>query len=379
MKILHVGKFYPPRWGGMETALKDICETTSSMVALSVAVANESGIELDESIGNVPVRRLANWGTLFSQPITPRLFLELCRSGAGIVHIHEPNPLAVCCFLASSSRAKLVIHYHSDIVRQRFLARLYRPIQEAAYARAAVIVSGSQQLIDASPVLGRWRHKCVVVPFGIDLRPYLSIERTASLLPSMDPLVLGVGRLSYYKGFQYLIQAMRTLKARLVIAGEGEMRPSLEALIASLGLQSRVHLAGRVSEEQLREWYRQADVFCLSSCETSEAFGLVQIEAMAAGLPVVSTDLPTGVRAINVGGETGLVVPPHNATSLAGAIGQMLADPALRRRFGDAGRRRAMELFNRDEMGRRIVEIYREISSTAYLSNLSEATLGARR
>jgi rhamnosyl/mannosyltransferase len=362
MKVLHVGKFYPPRWGGMETALKDICETTRDIAALSVAVANEGASTIEESLNEVPVRRLASWGTLFSQPLTPGLFAVLRRSGASIVHLHEPNPLATACFLASGSKARLVIHYHSDIVRQKLLARLYSPIQQAALARADVIFTGSQELVDSSPALAAWRTKCQVVPFGIDLRPFLSIDRAEP--PSAAPLVLGVGRLSYYKGFQYLIQAMRVLPARLVIVGEGEMRPALESLIRNLDLGARVQLAGKVPLDELREWYRRASVFCLSSCESSEAFGLVQLEAMAAALPVVSTDLPTGVRAINVHGSTGLVVPPHDAAALSAAIDRLLADPGLRRRYGEAGRRRAREQFSREDMGRRIAAAYGRICET---------------
>ena len=361
MKVVHVGKFYPPHWGGMETALKDICEVLSPRIDLEALVAADGSKASSEVVGGVHVERLGSLGTLFSQPLVRGLRRRLGRLAADIVHLHEPNPLAMVQFLLSGNDTPLVIHYHSDIVRQRRLRWFYRPWLEAGLERARAIVVGSRELLDSSPVLAPFRHKCAVIPFGIDLAPFLEIERPPRphRFSGAPPLILAVGRLAYYKGFHYLIKAMHAVpEARLAIVGEGEERARLAALTREPGLAGRVELCGRLDGPALLEKYRQADLFCLPSCERAEAFGLVQLEAMGAGLPVVSTDLPTGMRAVNRHKETGLVVPPHDSRALAGALSQLAGDPALRRRQGEAARRRAAELFSREVMGARLLELY---------------------
>ncbi|MFN7925804.1 MAG: glycosyltransferase [Bryobacteraceae bacterium] len=387
MRILHIGKFYPPRHGGMETAIKDICECIAAKAEVRAVVANHAPGEVCERVNGVELHRLRTPVTLASQPVSPGMWAAIRRSPADIVHLHEPNPLAMASFLASGHRGRLIVHYHSDIVRQKQLARAYAPILERGLARASAIVAGSRELVASSPVLSRWREKCVVIPFGIDLDPFLRIG-CCDRRGRGRVRVLAVGRLSYYKGFQYLIEAARPGGFEVVIAGEGEMRPALEQRIAACGVTDRVRLAGRVTDEQLHRLYAESDLFCLSSCERSEAFGLVQIEAMAAGLPVVSTDLPTGVRSINRHGETGLVVPPHNAAALASAIGELAADRERRARMGSAARQRAEFEYDRRVMAARIARLYEAVlgagayegeaeTSQQDLSNLQEALTAA--
>lgn len=362
MRVLHVGKYYPPRWGGMETVLKDICETISSQVDLRVVVANDKPLREEEVSTGFRLTRLANWRTLYSQPLTPGLWPILRREPAEIVHLHEPNPLALAFYLFAGHKGRLVIHYHSDIVRQRKLKWLYRPILELGLRRAEAIIAGSRELIDHSPILRRYRDKCRVIPFGIDLRPFLAINPEER--PGTQTLrVLSVGRLSYYKGFRYLIKSMQGWEGELTIAGDGEQRAELESLARRLGLARRVHFLGRVGNSELLRCYRESDVFCLPSCAPSEAFGLVMVEAMGAALPVVSTDLPTGVRAVNLHGETGLVVPPADSEALAGAIRSLQASEERRRQMGINGRRRAQQRFSREVMAGSILRLYMAVAS----------------
>ncbi|MEZ5353958.1 MAG: glycosyltransferase [Bryobacteraceae bacterium] len=375
MRVVHVGKYYPPRWGGMETAVQDLCETTARWAEVEAVVAHRGPRTLREERNGVRVTRLAAPAVLLSQPLTWTLPGYLRGIRADLLHIHEPNPIAVASWLASRGRGRpipAIIHYHSDVVRQKTAMRFYRPLQQRGLARAAAIVAGSGELIESSTELSAWRDKCEVIPFGIRLDPFLQLQR----IPSQVPCILAVGRLSYYKGFQYLIEAMRGLEARLVIVGEGEMRAELEARIRECGVGDSVRLAGRVDEASLLDYYRRADVFCLSSCERSEAFGLVQLEAMGAGLPIVSTDLPTGVRAINVDGVTGLVAPPHDAPALGLALARLCADAGLRRRMGEAGRRRAMACFSREVMGRRIEALYARVLREAGHAAAIPQTMG---
>jgi rhamnosyl/mannosyltransferase len=205
-----------------------------------------------------------------------------------------------------------------------------------------------------------------VIPFGIHLQPFLRIDRAPPRKRTQrQPLVLAVGPLSAYKGLEYLVEAMERVDGWLVIVGDGEMRPALQMQIRRLGLEGRVHLAGRIGQAELLDWYTRADVFCLPSSGCSEAFGLAMVEAMAAGLPVVSTDLPTGVRAVNAHRDSGLVVPPANSAALAEALDLLAGDVHLRYRMGLAARRRAREKFGRELMGRRLVNLYKTILGSA--------------
>jgi rhamnosyl/mannosyltransferase len=363
MKVLQIGKFYPPKWGGMETAVKDICETIAGRVELDVVVANDRREKIVERKAGFQLVRLPNWRTVLSQPITPGLLAMLRNSSADIVHLHEPNPLALVSFLVSGHRGRLIIHYHSDVVRQKKLAKLYRPLLERAMARPDAILVWSDELIESSPVLSQWREKCSVIPFGIDLGPFLAIDGAERRTRTGAPRIAAVGRLSYYKGFHHLIDAAAELNCEVMIAGQGEWRNVLEQRILERSVSDRVHLLGEVTFAQLISLYQSADIFCLPSCERSEAFGLAMVEAMAAGLPVVSTDLPTGVRAVNRQGETGIVVAPGSSEALAGALRQLAPDRQLREKMGAAGRLRARKLFSREVMGQSILGLYAMVSA----------------
>jgi rhamnosyl/mannosyltransferase len=359
MKILQIAKYYPPHRGGMETAVRNICETISPHAEITVVAAGERRGARREVVHNIDVTRLSTWGTLFSQPLTAGVFSAIRNSDADLVHLHEPNPLAVAAYLLSGSRVPLVIHYHSDVVRQKRLRLLYWPLLRKAMEKATRIIVGSPHLIENSKMLSGFREKCSVIPFGIDLSKLRDLERDA--LKAAEVTILAVGRLIYYKGFEYLIEAMRDVAAKLVIVGEGPDRDRLERQIARCDVSDKVRLAGAVGEERLIEWYRQATVFCLPSCENSEAFGLVMAEAMAAGLPVVSTNLPTGVQMLNIHGETGIVVPPRDVAALGSALSLLAASPEARLQMGMAGRVRAIREFSREAMGRRILSLYRNV------------------
>jgi rhamnosyl/mannosyltransferase len=161
-----------------------------------------------------------------------------------------------------------------------------------------------------------------------------------------------VGRLVYYKGLDVLIQAMTKCPGTLALIGKGPLEAGLRRLCTDSGIASRVKFLGQVSDEQLVSFYHAADLLVLPSTQPTEAFGLVQVEAMACGLPVVSTDLPTGVPWVNQNGVTGLVVPPGDPDALAAAISRLLDDRALRTQMGEAGRRRAVEQFSGERMAR---------------------------
>jgi rhamnosyl/mannosyltransferase len=251
-----------------------------------------------------------------------------------------------------------VIWHHSDLVRPWWAPPTYGRLQRALYRRADCVIVSSPRLAD-STLVGSAR-RVEVIPFGIDVGRYRAADasRVRDLASRVEgPRVLFVGRLVYYKGAAVLIDAMASCPGSLVLVGDGPLEAELRRRAADRGVLDRILFAGRVSDDDLVAYYRAADVLVLPSVARSETFGVVQVEAMAAGLPVISTDLPTGVPWVNQDGVTGLVVPPGDAPALAAALNALLGDPALRARLGQNGAARAAALFDR----RTMVETFRRV------------------
>jgi rhamnosyl/mannosyltransferase len=237
------------------------------------------------------------------------------------------------------------------------------------YRRADCVIASSPILAQESPLVQRARHTAII-PFGIDLSRYRrddperrrQIEAIRERIPG--PRLLFVGRLVYYKGLKVLLQAAREWRGTLVIVGVGRLEAGLRQLAADLDLGDRVQFAGDVADEQLPAYYQACDAFVLPSFARTETFGVVQVEAMAAGVPVVSTRLPTGVPWVNQDGVTGLVVPPGDSAALGAALRRLADNEALRRQLGDAARRRADALFSRDRM----IRAFRDVVETVVLA-----------
>jgi glycosyltransferase involved in cell wall biosynthesis len=365
LRVLHVGKFYPPHMGGIETHLEALCGELKKSLDLRVVVANDGAGSVEELRDGVRVSRVPTWTTLASTPVCPRLVREIRQSAADILHIHLPNPMAVTAYLASGYPGPLVVTYHSDTVRQKVLGALFAPFLHKALRRSAAIIASSPDYLRSSPVLARYRDRCHVIPFGIALGRFEQSDPIAveKLRRQYGPrLVMSVGRLVYYKGFDYLIRAMAHVDGKLLIVGSGPLRQKLEELARSLGVAGKVVFLGQIPDPELIACYHAADVFALASSARSEAFGLVQVEAMAAGLPVVNTKLASGVPFVSVHEETGLTVPPCDPAALAGALNRLLNDPDLRRALGEAARQRARREFSLDVMTSRTLALYETVA-----------------
>ncbi|HEX8501815.1 MAG TPA: glycosyltransferase [Pyrinomonadaceae bacterium] len=363
LRVLHVGKFYPPHRGGMETHLRDLCERLRHEVETEVLVADGVGAGVEETVGGVRVERVATRLRLGAAPVCPGMVRRIRESRADIVHLHFPNPAAVLAYLAAGHRGALVVTYHSDIVRQSWTGRAFRPVLEHLLRRARAVIATSPDYVESSPVLRRFRARCRVIPLGIDSERFErrdegAVGRVRAL--HGPRLVTAVGRLVYYKGFEHLVRAMRETDGRLVIVGDGPLRPLLARERDAWGLGDRVALPGEV--EDVTPYLQAADVFALPSVARSEAFGIVQLEAMACGVPVVNTRLPSGVPFVSPDGVCGSTVPPGDAGALARALNQLLDDPALRARYGEAGRRRVRAEFTADLMAERTLRLYREVA-----------------
>lgn len=363
MKVLQLGKFYDPFIGGMETVLREICESLAEQVQFQVLVAN-TRCRTEHENRKVPVTRVASMGKLFSCSMAPSFPLWARKFDPDLIHVHLPNPLAELSTLIADRDIPVVAQFHSDIVRQRNLLRLYKPFLDAFYRRANCIVVPTPMHIEISRFVSKYRKKCRIVPFGVPLSRFELDETGRKKVDDLRdglPSVLCVGRLVSYKGVEFLIRALEGMKARLWIAGSGPLEGSLRNLAQEKGLANRVEFLGEISNQDLVAYYHACDVFVLPSITNAEMFGVVQLEAMACRKPVISTNLPTGVPWVNQDGNTGYVVSPGNAAELTKRIQQLVSDPQLRQEMGEAGRIRVEQHFTSTKMAAGMLQVYQEM------------------
>jgi rhamnosyl/mannosyltransferase len=368
LRVLHVGKFYPPVSGGMERVLQLLCERERTEVDTRVLVANTGRSTAHDDVDGVPVTRAGRFGTVGSVAICPSYPLLLARERADVIVIHEPNPIGLLAYMLVRPSARLIVWFHSEVVRDRWkYALFYKPWFSFAMRRASRVIVASPPMTTAEQ-LRPFPVRAAVIPYGVDQRRLAltgDVAARAARLRAQHPgpLALFVGRMVPYKGLDVLVRAMADVPATAVLVGGGPQRDRLEALATELGVRSKIVFAGEQDEENLVAWYHACDLFVLPSTTRAEAFGVVQTEAMACGKPVVSTAVPSGVPWVNRDGETGLVVPPGDAARLADALRRLVEDPELRRRMGEAGRRRVADEFTADRMSARAVSLYREVVS----------------
>jgi glycosyltransferase involved in cell wall biosynthesis len=365
LEVLHVGKFYPPHMGGIETHLEALCGELQKSVDVRVIVANDNRSLAEETLDSIPVTRVPTWLTLASTPLAPAMVARLRAYSGDILHLHFPNPMAVLAYLGSGYRGPVVVTYHSDMVRQKILGPLFEPLLHAALRRSSAIITTSPNYLNTSRVLARHRDRCHIIPLGTPIESFEHGDprRVAAVREQYgDRLIVSVGRLVYYKGFEYLIRAMAKVSGHLLIVGQGPLRSKLSALASELGVADRVHLLGKIDHESLVACYHAAQVFVMASVARSEAFGIAQIEAMAAGLPVVNTSLDSGVPFVSLHQQTGLTVPPADSERLASAINCLLDNPELRNTYARAARLRAKQEFAVEVMAERTLSLYERIA-----------------
>jgi glycosyltransferase involved in cell wall biosynthesis len=367
LRVLQIGKYFAPSRGGIESHLRDLCGELRKSVDLKVIVANDSLRREREIIDGIDVLRLPCVMTLASAPICPTMISSIRREHADIVHLHLPNPAAAIACLAARPAGALVITWHSDIVRQRRLVRLYKPLERLLLNRSAAIIATSPPYIASSPVLAEHADRCHLIPFGIAAEQFDDAQVDQSAVRELrrrfgSRVVLAVGRLVHYKGIKFLIRAMAGVDAKLVIIGDGPLRADLEREAANNGTSGRVIFLGEV-DGNLVNYFHASDVFALPSCERSEAFGIVQLEAMASGKPVVNTSIDTGVPYVSPDGVTGFTVASRSPDEMAAALTRLLDDPVLREKMGRAARARVVNEFGIAEMAARTLDLYRGVLS----------------
>jgi glycosyltransferase involved in cell wall biosynthesis len=366
MEILHLYKDYYPVLGGIENHVRLLAEAQLARGhRVTVLVTSQDAGTYVERVGGVRVIFAGRLATVASTPISLALALRLRAEKPDIVHQHMPYPVGDAAQALFGRARCRVVTYHSDIVRQRGLLRLYAPLLRYSLRRADAIIATSPPYITSSPFLAPLADRCTVVPYGIELARFEhanEVEAAAIRERYGSRLVLFVGQLRYYKGVDFLIQAMKSVDGRLLLAGgeSSQRQADLESIAQSLGIADRVVFLGQ-QEKALPALYRACSVLALPSIERSEAFAIVQLEAMAAGRPVVSADVGTGVAWVNQHEITGLVVPPRAPDPLAAALNRILDDPQLAARLGEAGHRRVRSDFTESLMVERIEQVYARV------------------
>lgn len=391
MKILHVGKYFPPYSGGMETYLRDLMAGLAKRKIDNSALVHQSDISFssrnEQYSANdqiLPVTRAAVWARLLFTPISPSFPWLLQRAikeqKPDVLHLHLPNVSAFWALLLPGARdIPWVVQWQSDVLASRhslglrLFYALYRPFERAILKKSAVIISSSPPYLDSSAPLATFRDKCTTVPLGLDPAnlSYLNgADEAASDLSDNAPLqVLAIGRLTYYKGFEYLIRAAaRVDNLHIHLVGRGDQEAALKTLAAELSLEHKVFFHGHLPESEVARQYANSDCVCLPSIERSEAFGLVLLEAMYCGKPTVASDVPgSGMGWIVEHGVTGLKVAPENTEDLANALRYMERHRDKIAYLGSNGRDKFDRQFHIDKCAASIDQIYQQILTDSQL------------
>jgi rhamnosyl/mannosyltransferase len=372
MRVLHIYKDYAPVMGGIENHITILAQAQRAQgIDARVLVTNTGSETIETTINGVPVVKTGRQLDISSAPISLAFYpwLRRLEKGIDITHAHMPYPPGELGHMLLGRSRGLVLSYHSDIVRQKVLGTLYSPFLRLLLRQADRISVSNPTYIHTSPFLARVAEKCQVIPYGIDLNAFTATpaqhqaaaEIRARYAPK--PLLLFVGRLRHYKGLNVLIDAMRAIDAHLLVVGAGMMEAEWRGQSTALGLDDRITFLGDLSDAEKLPMLYAADLFVLPSTNHAEAFGIVLIEAMACGLPLISTELGTGTSFVNQHGQTGLVVPPNDPAAMAAAINQLLADETLRRRMSAAALARAQSDFNVTTMTARMLDLYENVLS----------------
>lgn len=362
--VLHIFKiYYPDLFGGTLTVIRDICASLKDAFASAVLVCSQSAEQREIVVNDVPVERVRSFGNLLSLPAAPTYPWRLWRKIADhdLLALHAPFPLADLVFAFGFGRKRpLVVHWHADIVTHAGLRWFVEPLMRRTLQRAKAIIVSDHVLVDNAPLLREFEDKCHVVPFGIDTSGYDWPKIEPHHVNDRGRLVLACGRLVPYKGFDVLIRAAAAHNFEVWIIGEGAERPRLTQLITELGLEERVRLLGSVNDCERIKLMCLADVFVMPSVTNAETFGLVQLEAMAAGRPVVNTALDTAVPRVARHGMEAITVPPGDAEKLGEAIDTLIRDPERRRHMGLSARTRALTRYSATAFKQGMETIYRD-------------------
>ncbi|MDB9308633.1 glycosyltransferase [Aphanizomenon sp. CS-733/32] len=392
IRIVHLSKYYPPDRGGIETHIQTLARTQAAMGA-EVHVICVNGFDeqghlatktrtVYEMDGNVKITRLGRFLSVARFDICSGLCKKInkfANKPNTIFHLHTPNPTMLMALTMLDRKIPLVITHHSDVIKQKILKYGLRPFEHLVYNQSSRILTTSSQYIQGSKFLRFYPHKLNALPLGLDIETYKQPNQEALAYSRSlqeehgDTIWLAVGRLVYYKALHIAIQALTRVQGKLVIIGVGSLESKLRALAQKLGVENRIVWLGHVSEDELVGAYHAATALWFPSNVRSEGFGLVQVEAMASGCPVINANIPcSGVSWVSRHEKEGLTVPINDPVAFAQAANRLLVEPGLHNRLVKASRNRA-EYFNHISMGERSLEIYDNVLSQELNYTMAQA------
>ncbi len=336
--------------------------------SVKVLVSNNKNRLQRSRYSGVYVTKIPQLGRFFSAPVNYSLPNWVKRLGhdVDLLHFHLPNPTATLAYQFSGLRKPYIITYHADITRQKFLKRFYEPTLTPFLKSAAKIIATSTNYVRTSRTLRRFQAKCSVIPIGIDSTRFKQTrEMTADIKRIRSfhnqPIILFLGKFRHYKGLPTLVLAMKNVNAALLLIGSGPLEARLRRLVREAGVHEKVFFLGALPDESVAAYLRACDIFILPASHRSEAFGIVLLEAMACGKPIVSTELGTGTSFVNRHLETGIVVPPRDVVALSAAINNLIISPERRKLYGRNGRARFNQLFGVEQMVLRTESLYQSV------------------
>jgi len=365
MKILQLGKFYPIR-GGVEKVMRDLTEglgergVQCDMLCATLDYPDTHIVELNPNSRIICVPAVTKKAATM---LSPEMITYLRHHhDYDLIHIHHPDPMAALALKLSGYKGKVIVHWHSDIIKQKTILKFYMPLQKWMLQRANLIVGTTPVYVKESPHLRKFQAKTLYLPIGV--KP---VEADSELVASFKArfpgkkIIFALGRFVEYKGFEYLVKAVKLLpdNYHVVIGGEGPLKEDMERLAMELGQSEKITFTGWVDDKERPAWFQACDLFVLSSVHKTEAFAIVQIEAMSCGKPVVATKIPaSGVSWVNADGVSGRNVPIKNAKALADAIMNICEDSDLYEQYSEGARTRYLELFTKEKMISGCLDIY---------------------
>lgn len=374
--ILCFGRFYDDIPGGMQRHVENLFISLAGKANFVHLVPSRNWKSARFTLHGVPVIRKSSLNMDGSLAFSPGLLPEAVRLhrhyNFNIIHLHFPDPMSHLASMCLPAAIPRIITWHATVTRQKKLLAFYRPLLKRALQKAAAIVVATPSHISSTNELVHLEQekKCHIIPFGFDLKSFLKKHEETETIQQKFPgkRIFALGRHVYYKGFDVLIQAMQQIRpdTQLIIGGTGPLTEQWQNQAKICRVKNRVHFVGHIVEKDLPAYYQACDLFCLPAVSQAEAFGIVQVEAMASGKPVVSTSLNNGVDFVNQHGITGLTVPPHDTNALATRINQLLTDDHLRAKLGQQAKCRALEEFSLEKMGQSTLALYNNVLNSQH-------------
>ncbi|MEA3552987.1 MAG: glycosyltransferase [Campylobacterota bacterium] len=370
IKILQFGKFYPPSMGGTQQVMFEISEGLSvSGYKCDVLCSNTKPVYEENDFNNYTVFRTASYGLILSTSITPQLiykFLNIYKN-YDIIHVHAADPIAFLALFLIRPKIKVVVHWHSDIIRQKKSLKFFLPLQNWVLNFADKVIVTSDNYAKHSLALKNFKNKINIVPIGISNQSLVSnIDNVKRIKKKYNnkKIIFALGRLVSYKGFDYLIESSKYLNDEFVIliGGTGIEEKFLQNIISINNLEKKVELIGYISENEKNDYLEACFLFCLPSITKAEAFGVVIVEAMSFSKPIVSTNMiESGISWVNENNITGIQVSPKSSKELANAFNKISNDDNLYKLMSKNSLQRYNKLFTRENMTKLLIKLYKSL------------------